>query len=222
MERVIWLDLADVIAQMPPGLIRPLQDEDGSRRVLLKAMEIEKGMAHARPTVSIASVYEQVPEIFLEMVPVTDTREMSLPFAKVLEQFSKLELRDDQYRDQNVPQVETPFLQVTIEDNSKFGIPVGPIRTGVLPPVRIEPATAENIAAAEPDAITHARFSLGPRPSGYSNLPARPFAVQVQGQARYPAFPRSETRDSAISRRVRCTRPYSFQAFTERNGRARH
>src|SRR6187455_1969703 len=49
VERVISLDLADVVAQMPAGLIRPLHDGDGSRRVLLKAVEIEKGMASARP-----------------------------------------------------------------------------------------------------------------------------------------------------------------------------
>ena len=164
VERVISLDLVDVVAQMPTSLVRPLQDGDGSRRVLLKAVEIEKGMATGRPTVSIASVYEQIPEIFLNSVPPSDTREVPLPFAKVLEQFSKLELRNDQYRDQNVPQVETPFLQVTLEDNSRFGIPIGPIQSSVLPPVRIEAATAENIAAAEPDAITHSRFSLGPRP----------------------------------------------------------
>lgn len=163
IERAISLDLADVVAQMPDGLVRPLQEGDANRRVLLKASEIEKGMASARPTVSISTIYEQVPEIFLLTVPPSDSRQLPLPFAKVLEQFSKLQLRSDQYRDQSVPQVETPFLQVTLEDNTRFGTTMEPIQTGDLPPVRVQPATAENLAAAEPEPIAGEKFSLGPR-----------------------------------------------------------
>ena len=111
-----------MVEQMPDNLIRPLQEADAGRRVFLKAAEIEKGMAKAKPTVSIATIYEQVPEIFLQPVPADDTRQVSLPFAKVVEQFSKLQLRSDQYREQSVPQMETPFLQVTLEDNARFGI----------------------------------------------------------------------------------------------------
>ncbi|MGI9086683.1 MAG: hypothetical protein ACR2HH_02915 [Chthoniobacterales bacterium] len=152
IERAISLDLADVIAQMPPDLIRPLHEGEATKRVLLKAAEIEKGMSKGKPTVSVATVYAQVPEIFLHAVPDADSRQVHLPLPKVLEQFSKMQLRDDQYRDQVVPQVQTPFLQVTIEDNSRFGITMEPIQTGELPPVRLQPATAENIAAAYPEA----------------------------------------------------------------------
>ena len=47
-------------------------------------------------------------------------RKCSLPFEKVLEQFTSLQVRSDQERHQAVPQVETPFLKVTLEDNSAF------------------------------------------------------------------------------------------------------
>ena len=49
--------------------------------------------------------------------------------------------------------METPFLQVTLEDNTRFGITATePIETGDLPPIRVQPATAESLAAAEPEA----------------------------------------------------------------------
>ena len=181
VERAISLELADVVAQMPPGLIRPLQDGDANRRVLLKASEIEKGMASARPTVSISTIYDQVPEIFLNTVAPSDLRQVPLPFAKVLEQFSKLQLRSDQYRDPSVPQVETPFLQVTLEDNTRFGISTEPIHAHDLPPVRVEPATAENIAKAEPEPAPHEKFSLGPRPAIASTSLRNPAPEQRAG-----------------------------------------
>ena len=166
VERAIALELADVIQQMPANLIRPLQEGDTGRRVFLKAAEIEKGMASGQPTVSLSTIYEQVPEIFLNAVPPDDMRQVPLPFAKVLEQFSKLQLRTDQSREQRVPQVETPFLQVTLEDNTRFGIvTTEPIETGDLPPMRVQLATAETLAAAEPEATMQEKFSLAPRPT---------------------------------------------------------
>ncbi len=166
VERVIALDLADVVEQMPNNLIRPLQEADAGRRVCLKAAEIEKGMASAKPTVSIATIYEQVPEIFLQRVPADDTRQVPLPFAKVVEEFSKLQLRSDQYREQSVPQMETPFLQVTLEDNTRFGIvTTEPIQTGDLPSIDLQLAPADGIAAAEPGAAMREKFSLAPRPT---------------------------------------------------------
>jgi len=172
VERAISLELSEVVRQMPAGLVRPLQVADANRRVLLKASELEKGMASGKPTVSVASVYQQIPEIFLHTIAPTDGRQVQLPVAKVLEQITSLQLRADQYRDQVVPQVETPFLQVTLEDNSKFGITMEPIQTGDLPPVRLQPATAEAIAAAEPEPASRHKFSLNSPPPAATSLPA--------------------------------------------------
>ncbi|MBA2430934.1 MAG: hypothetical protein H0V56_02315, partial [Chthoniobacterales bacterium] len=151
VERAISIDLADVIAQMPEGLVRPIQEGDMSRRVLLKAAELERGMANGKPMVSIATIYQQVPEIFLRPIEAPDTTQLHLPFQKVLEQFTTLQTRSDQYRDQAVPQVETPFLRVALEDGSQFGTPLQQLETCEPPPVRLEPATAESLAAAEPE-----------------------------------------------------------------------
>src|SRR5688500_6618334 len=49
VERVISLDLADVVAAMPPGHVKPLSEHD-NRRILLRASEVEKGMANGKPS----------------------------------------------------------------------------------------------------------------------------------------------------------------------------
>jgi len=153
VERVIALDLADIAEQIPPDYIKPLDSIDGTRRILLKACEVEKGMASRKPAVSLATVYEQVPEIFLRSIVPSDETQVHLPFQKVLEQFANLQVRSDQERFQAVPQVETPFLKATLEDNSRFGTVTEPVEmAGDIFPVRLQPATAEALAAAEPEA----------------------------------------------------------------------
>jgi predicted regulator of Ras-like GTPase activity (Roadblock/LC7/MglB family) len=155
VERVISLDLADVVAGIPEGFVKTMSDADASRRVLLKASEVERGMASGKPAVSLATIYQQVPEIFLRTVAPADETQIVLPFQKVLEQFTSLQVRRDQERQAAVPQVETPFLKVTLEDNSKFGTTMEQLETGDLPPVRVELPTAQAFAAAEPEPATN-------------------------------------------------------------------
>jgi predicted regulator of Ras-like GTPase activity (Roadblock/LC7/MglB family) len=151
VERVITLDLADIAAQIRADYIKPIESIDGTRRILLKASEVERGMARGKPAVSLATVYQQVPEIFLRSIAPSDQMQVQLPFKKVLEQFASLQVRSDQERHQAVPQVETPFLKVTLEDNSRFGTTIEAVETSDLPPVRVQPPTAEAFAAAEPE-----------------------------------------------------------------------
>src|SRR3954463_11717938 len=154
VERVISIELSDVLVEMPDGYCKPIEAIDTSRRVLLKASEVEKGMAMGKPSVSLSSVYQQVPEIFIRRIADTDETQLSLPFQKVLDAFANMQVRADQERASAVPQVETPFLKVTLEDNQKFGIETEPLETTDLPPVRVEPATAQAFAAAEPEAAS--------------------------------------------------------------------
>ncbi|MEY2499106.1 MAG: hypothetical protein QOD12_2662, partial [Verrucomicrobiota bacterium] len=156
VERVISLALADVVAQIPPDYVKPIESIDGTRRILFKAAEMERGMASGKPTVSLATIFRQVPEIFLRATPPAETVQIRLPFEQVLEQFSSLQVRSDQVKHQAVPQVETPFLKVTVEDSSRFGTKMEPLemQTGDLPIVRVEPPTAQAFADAEPEAAT--------------------------------------------------------------------
>ncbi|PYJ11914.1 MAG: hypothetical protein DMF06_01255, partial [Verrucomicrobia bacterium] len=179
VERVISLSLADIAPQITGDYIKPIESIDGTRRILLKASEVERGMASGKPAVSLATIYQQVPEIFLRSVASTDDMQVQLPFEKVLDQFTKLQVRNDQERHQAVPQVETPFLQVTLEDNSRFGTMIEAVETGELPPVRIEPPTAEAFAAAEPEG---AGFFQRPADHSATATPARiPFKLSPNG-----------------------------------------
>ena len=187
VERVISLELSDVLTEMPPGYVKPIESIDSTRRILLKASEVEKGMASGKPTVSLATVYQQVPEIFIRRIEDADASQLNLPFKKVLDGFTNMHVRTDQERAAAVPQVETPFLKVTLEDNQKFGTTTEPLETSEMPPVRLQPATAEAFAAAEPEAAADARLKMTPSPLPSSNgktpqTPARiPFKLSPNG-----------------------------------------
>ena len=185
VERVISLELGDVLAEMPPGYVKPAESIDLTRRILLKASEVERGMANGKPAVSLATIYQQVPEIFLRTIEPADASQLKLPFSKVLEQFSSLQVRADQERARAVPQVETPFLKVTLEDNKHFGTTMEPLETGDLPPVRVEPATAEAFAFAEPEPLTDAVLKIPaaqPTRDNHTQSPARiPFKLSPNG-----------------------------------------
>ena len=181
VERVISLDLADIAPQIAADYIKPIESIDGTRRILLKASEVERGMASGKPAVSLATIYQQVPEIFLRSIASTDEAQVQLPFKKVLEQFTRLQVRPDQERHQAVPQVETPFLQVTLEDNSRFGTTIEAVETADLPPVRVEPPTAEAFAAAEPEGAGNG-FVQRPASESAAATPTRiPFKLSPNG-----------------------------------------
>jgi predicted regulator of Ras-like GTPase activity (Roadblock/LC7/MglB family) len=181
VERVISLNLGDFVAQISADYIKPIESIDGTRRILLKASEVERGMATGKPAVSLATIYQQVPEIFLRSIASADEAQVQLPFQKVLDQFATLKVRTDQERHQAVPQVETPFLQVTLEDNSRFGTTIEAVETGDLPPVRVEPPTAEAFAAAEPEAAGNG-FVQHRMSADASATPARiPFKLSSNG-----------------------------------------
>src|ERR1700722_13794443 len=65
LERAISLQLADFLDQIPVEYVKPVEVIDAHRSVTLKASELEKGMPERAPSISLASLYQQVPEIFL-------------------------------------------------------------------------------------------------------------------------------------------------------------
>jgi predicted regulator of Ras-like GTPase activity (Roadblock/LC7/MglB family) len=174
-DRSICLRLSDVLEHLPGGYLKPTDSFDGDREVSLKGAEIEKGMATGNPTVSLGAIYEQAPEIFERTIAPDDMTQVSLPYEKVLQQFENLQVRADQFVDQAVPQVETPFLQVTIEDNQRFGTTLPPLQTSAQPPVKVQHATAAAFAKAEPEAVTSEKVT--PNISG-----RRPISVTPPNQ----------------------------------------
>ncbi len=173
VERVLSLPLSEIHPLFPEGVAKPIESLDRKRPVLFKAAEVEKGMAAGKPEASLASIHRQMPEVFLRTIAPTDPTMIVLPFQKVLEAFSHMKIRRDQVRDQMVPQVETPFLNVTLEDNKRFGLPNEPIETSDMPPVCLEPATAESIAKAQPESAAAALKVKAP------SVPAAPRRVSL-------------------------------------------
>jgi predicted regulator of Ras-like GTPase activity (Roadblock/LC7/MglB family) len=185
LERTISLQITDLIDRVPAGYIKPVEILDSAMRVSLKASEIEKGMPEKNPTVALPSLYQQVPEIFLKGVRPDDETRVALPYEKVLDQFQSAHVRDDQVRDPAVPQVDTPILKATIQDSEKFGTKIEPIEAASLPSVPVKHATAESIAAAEPDAIVQSKAKLS-----ISNRPAVSlYAPDVKPKSEPPQSP---------------------------------
>ncbi|HEY4284984.1 MAG TPA: hypothetical protein VGM62_18115 [Chthoniobacterales bacterium] len=158
-DRAISLSLLDLLENLPSALLKPRDSFDVNRNITIKAAEIEKGMAKGQPTALLASIYEQTPDIFLQGVSADDQTEVTLPHAKVMEQFQNLQVRGDQMQDEAVPQLETPFLQVTIEDTKKFGTSLAPLQTSAKPPVKVEPATARSLSKAEPEPVVQQKHA---------------------------------------------------------------
>jgi hypothetical protein len=153
MERTISLQLADILEQIPADYVKSPETLDLSRRIVLNASEIEKGMGESKPSVALASIYKEAPEIFVRRLAPTESACILLPYEKVLEEFKSLRVRPDQEHDDMAPHLDTPFLKVTLEDTERFGTTMEPLKSSLLPPVRVESASAETIAAATPEPI---------------------------------------------------------------------
>ena len=185
-ERTIALPLADLVPNIPTELLKPTP-VDPERRVTLKASEVERGMATGRPTALLRAIYKQAPEFFTSEVPAADLREVALPFKKVVEQFASFQVREDQIVDQECPQLETPFLQVTLEDNERFGkaettppargnpVVQPPAVAESKPAVGAEKAKIKMVVEAKPEAVTEAKPEAATPPP--SAAPAAPKAI---------------------------------------------
>src|SRR6266480_1061670 len=153
-ERTLSLALSDVIAEMPNGYLKPHESFDTNRRITLRAAEVEKGLAAGRPSIPIAAIYQQVPEIFLHTVQPSDTAGVMLPAKKIIDELSHLRVREDQTPEPMMAQVETPFLKLMVEESAKFGTTVAPFTTTELTlptePLASKPAATQPAPASPP------------------------------------------------------------------------
>src|SRR5438876_3673133 len=196
LERTISLKIADFIDRVPAGYIKPVEVLDASACVSLKASEIEKGMADKNPSVALPSLYQQVPEIFLRGVRPDDQTRVALPYEKVLEQFQSVHVRSDQLRDPPIPQLDTPILKATMQDSERFGTKLEPLETSAaLSRVPLKTATAESIAAAEPDAIVQEK----PRSTSPGHRVISLYSPELKSKNEPPAP--SSPRDESVSPR---------------------
>ena len=192
-ERTLSLALSDVIAEMPNGYLKPHESLDTSRRITLKAAEVEKGLAAGRPSISIAAIYQQAPEIFLHTVQPSDTAVVMLPAKKVIDELSHLRVREDQTAEPIMAQVETPFLKMMVEESAKFGTTLAPFTTTELPPLP-EPVSRAP-AAAEPAPVA----AIRPPPTSWPVQPP-PVAAATSRTIPPPRIQTEPTRDGSMAR----------------------
>jgi len=192
-ERTLSLALSDVIAEMPNGYLKPRESLDTGRRITLKAAEVEKGLAAGRPSISIAAIYQQAPEIFLHTVQPSDTAVVMLPAKKVIDELSHLRVREDQTAEPIMAQVETPFLKMMVEESAKFGTTLAPFTTTELPPLP-EPVSRAP-AAAEPAPVA----AIRPPPTSWPVQPP-PVAPATSRTIPPPRIQTEPTRDGSMAR----------------------
>src|SRR5438477_2070287 len=192
-ERTVSLALSDVIAEMPNGYLKPHESFDTSRRIMLRAAEVEKGLAAGHPSIPIAAIYHQAPEIFLHTVQPSDTAVVMLPVKKVIDELSHLRVRQDQTAEPIMAQVETPFLKMMVEESAKFGTTLAPFTTTELPPLP-EPVSRAP-AAAEPASVA----AIQPPPTSWPVQPP-PVAAATSRTIPPPRIQTEPTRDGSMAR----------------------
>src|SRR5438876_6160937 len=192
-ERTVSLALSDVIAELPNGYLKPHESFDTTRRITLKAAEVEKGLAAGRPGISIAAIYQQVPEIFLHTVQPSDTAVVMLPAKKVIDELSHLRVGEAQAAEPIMAQVETPFLKMMVEESAKFGTTLAPFTTTELPPPP-EPGPS-GPAAAESAPVA----AIRPPPPSWPAQPA-PVGPATSRTIPQPRIQTEPTRDGSMAR----------------------
>ncbi len=208
-ERTITLPMADLVPGIPSELLK--MPVDAERPVVLKAAEVERGMATGRPTVLLRAVYKQAPEFFTSEVPAADLREVALPFTKVVEQFARFQVRDDQITDQECPQLETPFLQVTLEDNKRFEKSAPPPAGKDFPATR-----SETVGDARPQAVAAAAST---KQAAATPKPGAPIRFSPPADAPVPATtdkaPVSPTQPPTVAATPKPSAPIRFSPPAE-------
>src|SRR5437763_1671624 len=208
-ERTLSLALSDVIAKMPDGYLKPQESFDTTRRLTLRAAEVEKGLAAGRPSIQIAAIYQQAPEIFLHTVQPSDPAVVVLPAQKVIDELSHLRVREDQTAEPIMAQVETPFLKLMVEESAKFGTTVTPFETTelILP---VEPGAQSGLVTetARVEPMGPPAITAPSRPSGSDQPPpvtARP--PLAPAAAKPPAAPPVPPTQPAPAARIPLTPP---------------
>jgi predicted regulator of Ras-like GTPase activity (Roadblock/LC7/MglB family) len=197
-ERTVSLALSDVIAEMPNGYLKPHESFDTSRRITLRAAEVEKGLAAGRPSVLIAAIYHQAPEIFLHTVEPSDTAVVTLPVKKVIDELSHLRVREDQTAEPIMAQVETPFLKMMVEESAKFGTTLAPFTTTEMPSLP-EPGPSAP-AAGEPAPVAAIRPSPARPPIQPPPAARPPASAPTSREISAPRIETEPTRDGSMAR----------------------
>ncbi|OAI42141.1 hypothetical protein AYO41_04750 [Verrucomicrobia bacterium SCGC AG-212-E04] len=136
----VTLELGDFVDRIPPSFLRP-GPVNRKQPVVFHAADLYSDLSKGRASVPLSIIHGACQEIFAKPVSSTEDVEVVLPLQKLVEQMSgALKQRGDQVMDEDVGQIDTPFLQVALEDKARLpqGAPTGPTYTP--PPATPAPA----------------------------------------------------------------------------------
>jgi predicted regulator of Ras-like GTPase activity (Roadblock/LC7/MglB family) len=138
----VSLEVGDFLDRLPPNFVQS-RDVDRHRRINFRASELYSDLTKGRASVPASVIYQKCPELFSRPVTDEEDTEVSLPLQKLVEQMSQaFQTRSDQVAEENVGEIETPFLQVAIEDSARLPKAAG-TTAGALRPV-------QSLAPAQP------------------------------------------------------------------------
>ncbi len=150
----VTLSIGDFVDRIPPNFLSA-GPFDRHQTVEFRASELYSDLTKGRASVPASTIYTKVPVIFAR--PITDTEdvEISLPLQKLVEQLSAaFQTRTDQVAEENVGEIETPFLQVAKEDGERLPTAVGTVAGAIRPsiplpqaPVTPLPSLSETVPA---------------------------------------------------------------------------
>lgn len=136
----VQLEIGDFIDRLPPNFLQP-GPFDRKKKVEFQAAELYSDLSKGRASVPASVIYQHCPEIFARPVSDTEDTEISLQLQKLVEQIGMaLNTRTDQEQEENVGEIETPFLQVAMEDNARLPTAVGSTAGAIRPPAGLASA----------------------------------------------------------------------------------
>ena len=158
-DATVTLEIGDFIDRLPPNFLNS-GPVDRHQKIDFQASELYSDLTKGRASVPASTIYAKVPAIFARPVTDTEDTEVSLPLQKLVEQLSAaFQTRADQVAEENVGEIETPFLQVAKEDGERLstadGTASGAVRPAAPAAPSIPPPTLEESDADFPVRPTH-------------------------------------------------------------------
>ena len=176
------LEVGDFIDRIPPGFLSG-NAVDCRRVVEFRASELYSDLSKGKASVPASTIYAKCPEIFTRAVSDEEDAEIQLPLQKLVEQLSAaFTTRTDQVAEENVGEIETPFLQVANEDNARLPKAAGTI-AGAIRPVSdlpIAPPTQATVDTGLPQRPAHRTgtiSAINPKPAAEPVLAPVPAPV---------------------------------------------
>jgi predicted regulator of Ras-like GTPase activity (Roadblock/LC7/MglB family) len=223
----VTLELGDFLDRIPVNFLLPGPFER-QQPIEFLASELYSDLARGRATVPASTIYHKCPQIFARPVSETEDVEIYLPLNKLVEQMgAALQPRPDQVAEENVAEIETPFLQVAMEDNvrlakapgTSMGATVRPMGAPPQPgpahrsPSAGVPATPPAPVAAQPNLrAAHRTGQISPitpirPPADASNPPMAAPTAQSAGPIMSSKRPPSTVRASVAGGKIRLSGP---------------